>query len=285
MSAASAFDRIEGQARAVTLLKRLLDSGRVPPALLFSGPRGVGRSTTARAFALAASCEEGIGCGACAACRANRFDEGCRTLDIAAFFEDEAEKNRVRSLRAELAGHAIAHALKYLVVVVENAPLMNDSMQAAFLKAIEEPPPGVCYILIVESPTQVVATIRSRALTIRFRPLSEDVLARTLAGEGRTGSDAIGAVVPLADGSLERARELAEAGSTPEEMVRKHLLGAVPTKIPRREILERLSLTIPLAAKINPSWSEALLELDGAIAANGHIGLALSVFRNRIRNL
>jgi DNA polymerase-3 subunit delta' len=290
----SAFDAILGQEKAVACLKELLASGRVPPALLFTGPRGVGRATTARAFALAASCDRGSGCGECPACRANRFGEGCRVFDIAALFSDEGEKNRVRALRVELAAHASAHALRFLVIIVENAPLMNDSMQAAFLKSIEEPPVGVCYVLIVESPTQLLPTIRSRALTVRFRPLSDDLLERILFEEGRPtpASDAGSATaveavsdagfVSLADGSLERARELIAAGMTPHELVRKHLLDAAPGRMPRRDLLERLLVAIPVAAKIRPEWSEALLDLDRAIAANAHIGLALSVFRRRI---
>lgn len=316
MTAVTRFDDLLGQAPAIELLRRILASGCIPSSLLFAGPRGVGRGLAARALATSANCERGSGCGACAACREADFGEGLRAINIAALFEDEGEKNRVRALRAELASHSNAHRLPYLVVVIENAALMNDAMQASMLKSIEEPPAGVRYIFIVESPAQLLPTIRSRSMTVRFRPLESEMIVRILEREGRVSpssaskkrtrgdveaseddiegastdkasvsSATLSAIAALSDGSLARARELLAAGAAPHELVRKDLLSPSVSRVVRRDLLARLSLSIPIAGRLHPAWLPALLELDGAIAANGHIGLAYAVFRNRIAEL
>lgn len=218
-------------------------SGAIPPAMIFTGPDGSGRCDSARAFAYALSCEKRTGCGSCSACRANDFGEGYRVIDIAAIFDDEAEKNKTTALRRILATHSRTHQLRHCIVVIRNADRMNDQMQASVLKTIEEPAPRVSYIFIVPSRRTLAATIRSRSVLLTFAPRE----------------------IPL-DKSLEA-----------------FLLSPPPKNKKRAEILDELRRAIPAAAARHPHWKKALLALDESVTANAHLQLAFSVFRSSIR--
>lgn len=227
------------------VLRNIIASDRFPPALLFCGQKGSGRASAAREFAYAASCDgDPKPCHQCVSCRANDFGEGCRIVDVATLFADETEKNRTASFRDILARHRQTHQLRRCIAIIESAPLLNETMQAAMLKAIEEPCPGVSYVLIVESPDDVTATIRSRALSVRFPP-------------------------PVSGGDVKEAE--------------KFLLSPPPRGSKRNDILEKLGKIIPVAAAAKPAWREALLDLDRAVDSNAHVGLSFAHFRARVR--
>lgn len=168
-----ALEAIRDQPRAVEMLRRALSGGRLAHAYAFVGPSGSGRMTTARAFAHALLCETGQACGACRGCtlvaRGQHPDlhvlvptppesnpKGARTIRIGAVRELE----RQASLRPALAGRR--------VFILDEADRMTDDAPQAFLKFLEEPPPGTVVVLVLSGVRAVPATVISRCQIVRF---------------------------------------------------------------------------------------------------------------------
>ncbi len=167
-------DAIEGQPRAVALLARGVESGRVAHAYAFVGEAGSGRTRAAQRFAAALVCAE-HGCGACRACRAVEAGQhpdvhviaptppasnprGSKAIRIDAIRELE----RQASLRPVMA--------PWKVFIVTGADRMTDDSPQAFLKTLEEPPARTVMILILERARSVPATVLSRCHVVRFEP-------------------------------------------------------------------------------------------------------------------
>jgi DNA polymerase-3 subunit delta' len=182
-----ALETIREQPRAVELLRRALGGERVAHAYAFVGPAGSGRMTTARAFSQALLCETGQACGRCRACAlaagARHPDlhvivptppdsnpRGARTIRIGAIRELE----RQAALRPALGGRR--------VVILDEAERMTGESPQAFLKFLEEPPPGTVVILVLSGLRAVPATVISRCQIVRFQP-REAGRAATLVGE------------------------------------------------------------------------------------------------------
>lgn len=174
-----ALEAIRDQPRAVELLRRALAGGRVASAYAFVGPTGSGRMTTARAFAQALLCESGQACGTCHGCqlvaRGQHPDlhvlvptppesnpKGARTIRIGAVRELE----RQASLRPALAGRR--------VFVLDESERMTDDAPQAFLKFLEEPPPGTSVILVLSGVRALPATVISRCQIVRFAARDTD---------------------------------------------------------------------------------------------------------------
>lgn len=277
MNTSDIFSSVIGQDRAVAILRSVVAHRRVPPAFIFSGPDGVGRAKAARALAFALSCEHGSGCLRCAACRANAAGEGVHAIDIAALMVDDAEKIKAAALRRVLASHARTHLLPWLVVIVEHADAMSDVMQTVMLKTAEEPPPGVCYILLSSALETFSPALKSRAEIVRFRPLSEKDLGRILPPEKSSSP-----MLACAGGSVSRAEEIATAYDAPEEMLTSVFFRREFRGKKRADVLAELSWAVPAAARLRPEWKSALAKLDRAVTSNAKIDLAFAVFRGSI---
>jgi DNA polymerase III subunit delta' len=172
-----ALETIRDQPRAVALLRRALETGRVAHAYAFVGPAGSGRMTTARAFAQALLCREArepTPCGRCRGCTLvaagqhpdlhvivptppERNPKGAALIRIDAIREFE----RQASLRPALGGRR--------VLLLDDADRMTDDTPQAFLKFLEEPPPGTVLILILSGVRAVPATVISRCQIARFQ--------------------------------------------------------------------------------------------------------------------
>lgn len=211
------FSEILGQDRAVGRLKELAASQRVPPALLFQGPRGVGKASAAGALYAALNCtkRKTDACGNCPSCTtaAGGVDADFHRIDAAYQAGLRAEdKAKQRSIRIDTIRHAIetvgmrSFQGRWKAAVVEDAHLLEISAANAMLKALEEPPPKTVWILTTHRPGDLPATIRSRCRTVSFGPLSAQVLGGIL-GEGAANA------ISLAEGSLARARELLDDAS------------------------------------------------------------------------
>ena len=183
-----ALDAIEGQPRAVELLRRALASDRVAHAYAFIGPAGGGRTTTALAFAQALLCPEG-GCGRCRPCRlvaARQHPDlhvivptppedkprGPRAIRI----DDLRELQRMAALRPAMA--------RAKVFILDDAERMTGASPQAFLKTLEEPPAQTVLILILPRARAVPATVLSRCQLVRFAP-RQDEAARAHRREAR----------------------------------------------------------------------------------------------------
>ncbi len=204
------FDQMLGHTRPLEILRRAIESGRLPHAWLFQGPEGVGKRALADAFAAALLCERpgpGGACGDCPACVQFRagshpdlhrleLPEGRSRIPIEAFHALEAE--------LQLAAYARGRR----VAIVDPADLLSREAQHAFLKTLEEPRPGTVLILVTSRPSALLATIRSRCQHVAFGPIPADLLAGHLVREKRAEPARAALVAAIARGSLGRAEAL-----------------------------------------------------------------------------
>jgi replication-associated recombination protein RarA len=175
------FDDLVGQEVVVRSLRNALSSGQVAHAYLFSGLRGVGKTTVARLLAKALNCEKGPTadpCGVCATCVEIAAGSALDVLEM------DAASNRgiddVRELRE------VARVLpvrdRYRVFIVDEAHQLTDAAFNALLKILEEPPSAVHFILTAERAEELIPTIRSRLRAYRFQPRgteeAREILAR-----------------------------------------------------------------------------------------------------------
>jgi DNA polymerase III subunit gamma/tau len=204
------FDEVVGQDAITRTLRNALVSGRIAHAYLFAGPRGIGKTTTARLLARALLCPERTGaepCGNCPACR-----DAAASVDI---IEIDAASNRkiddIRTLR-ENVKYAPARG-RYKVYIIDEVHQLTADAFDALLKTLEEPPAHVVMVLATTDPRELPATILSRVQRFDFRPMSPDLLATTLEGilqKEQLPFDpaALPAIVRAAEGSLRDALSL-----------------------------------------------------------------------------
>ncbi|MCH7479331.1 MAG: DNA polymerase III subunit delta' [SAR324 cluster bacterium] len=167
------FDDIQGQERVIATLRRMIAGGRIPSALLFAGPHNVGKRSTALALAKALNCPEGQGeaCGQCPTCR--KIGQGVHP-DVL-LVEPEGQFIRIDQVREVVGSLALnPFEAKKRVVVVAEAERMNPQAAHAFLKTLEEPPADTLIVLCATGAAQLLETIVSRCLPIRFAPLPEE---------------------------------------------------------------------------------------------------------------
>lgn len=273
------FANIKGQDDAVRILTQWVERQQVPTCTIFAGPDGVGKGFTAEIFARILSCENRNACGMCEACLANRFGEGLLRIEINEIFSEKNLSNKTAALKERLSVADRRRVVPYFVVILSRAERMNPSMQAALLKRVEEPPPGVHFILLASSPEALLPTIRSRSHVVRFAPLSTEVIAEIL--EVTKGSTEY-RLLKSADGSLSRARNLLKKYGTGEKIEEEFWKWGTKRGGKRAELQEFLEDAIPVLAQLHPSWKEPLLDFARAVDSNANVPLSFSVLKDRI---
>lgn len=219
------FDEIFGQAPAVETLEHALRAGRLHHAYRFEGPPGVGKERTALALAKHLLCERG-GCGECPTCRrvvtyATEAPEVPQHPDVVLVGRQLYPKHivskpettgisveQIRKVVLARAGYP-PHEGRALLFIVRDADELTHSAANALLKTLEEPGAAVHFILLTSRPHRLLDTVRSRTLAVRFRALSDDVVAKILSAHGKDPSLAL-----RAQGSASAALELADADDT-----------------------------------------------------------------------
>lgn len=171
------FEDVIGQAIPVKTLENAAKSGKVANAYLLSGTRGVGKTTLARIFARAVMCtseEHGIdGCGECDSCRA--FDEGANPDFIEI---DAASNNGVDSIRTLISSLSLSPRMsRRRVVLIDEAHNLTGGAATAMLKALEEPPAHVTFVLATTDPMKLLETIRSRCMWVKLSPLPAPLIS------------------------------------------------------------------------------------------------------------
>lgn len=200
------FEDMVGQAHVVRALSNALDQGQLHHAYLFTGTRGVGKTTLARILSKALNCEEGLSskpCGQCSSCR--EIDEG-RFVDLLEV--DAASRTKVDQTRELLDNVPFAPVKgRFKVYLIDEVHMFSAHSFNALLKTLEEPPPHVKFLLATTDPQKVPVTVLSRCLQFNLKRLApeqiRDQLAHILKAEGvEFEPRALALLARAADGSM-----------------------------------------------------------------------------------
>lgn len=236
------FEEVVGQESVSTTLKNAIKSGRIAHAYLFYGPRGCGKTTTARILAKALNCT-GAGndkptaspCGKCPQCLeiASSSDMDVLELDAASNTQVEKVREAIIDTVALAAGRD-----RYKVFILDEVHMLSSSSFNALLKTIEEPPAHVVFILATTELHKVPLTISSRCQTFRFKPITEEEISShlmDLAGAENIELDeeAAAIIAKSAGGALRDAltifdRAIAFSGGKVNKELVSQMLGILP---------------------------------------------------------
>ena len=172
------FSEILGQPHVTTGLQTAVAEGRESHAYLFSGPRGTGKTSTARVLAKALNCEnlkDGEPCCECTSCKSI---ESGNSFDIHEL--DAASHNKVDDIRELIGKVHLGTPGRTKVYILDEVHMLSSGAENALLKTLEEPPEHVVFVLATTEPQKVVSTIRSRTQHFQFHLLPSDVLAEHL---------------------------------------------------------------------------------------------------------
>ncbi len=284
------FEQLVGQEHVLRALIHALDEDRLHHAFLFTGTRGVGKTTIARILAKSLNCEQGVSshpCGECSACR--EIDEG-RFVDLIEV--DAASRTKVDETRDLLDNVQYAPTRgRYKVYLIDEVHMFSNHSFNALLKTLEEPPPHVKFLLATTDPQKLPVTILSRCLQFNLRRLApqwiEDYLAKVLTQEAiEADAPALKQLARAADGSMRDALSLLDqaiafgGGKVGDADVRA-MLGTIDSEHVLR-ILQALAeqnataviTEVSQLAEQAADFSEALAEL---ISTLQHIALVQQI--------
>ena len=275
------FDTLVGQAHVVQALKNALDQKRLHHAYLFTGTRGVGKTTLARILAKSLNCEKGISsspCGICAAC--TEIDQG-RYVDLIEV--DAASNTQVDNMRDLLDNAQYAPTQgQFKIYIIDEVHMLSKSAFNAMLKTLEEPPEHVKFILATTDPQKVPVTVLSRCLQFNLKQMPSfsisEYLEKILKEEFINYEiNAIYLIAKAANGSMRDAlsildQGIAYCGGTIEEATIKRMLGAIDQSYLfnlMHAVIEQDGLkAIEIAKQMNErnlSFDAALLDLANLI--------------------
>ena len=277
---------IHGHDAAVEHFRQSLRSARLASTYLFVGPAGIGKRSFALKLAQALLCqnhadEELQICGHCASCKLAQAGTHPDLLQVARprdksyipveTFIGPPEKRMREGLCHDIGMKPFLGGRR--VAIIDDADDLNMEGANSLLKTLEEPPPRSVLILIGTSAAQQLPTIRSRCQILRFQPLATDVLIELLVSTGSVASRAEAeALAPLAEGSLQRALELADPQLAE---FRQRLFAALAKKAPDSvRLATAVSTLVDEAGKEAPRRRARLRQI---------VGFAVSYYRELMR--
>lgn len=248
------FADIVGQEHVVTALVNALDANRLHHAYLFSGTRGVGKTTVARVLAKALNCEEGISsqpCGVCDTCQSITQGNYVDLIEV-----DAASRTRVEDTRELLENVQYAPTRgRFKIYLIDEVHMLSGHSFNALLKTLEEPPEHVKFLLATTDPQKLPVTVLSRCLQFTLRHISSEQIAgqlqKILSQEGiDSESTALIQLAESADGSMRDALSLldqaiAYSGGNVTEQTVSQMLGTVPS--------EQVDALIDAICEFNPA--------------------------------
>jgi DNA polymerase-3 subunit gamma/tau len=234
------FDEVIEQGHVTRTLSNAISAGRVAHAVLFSGPRGTGKTTVARIFAKSMNCEEGPTPTPCNECRSCREITSGHAVDV--YEIDGASNNsvdQVRELRENIK-YMPAHS-RSKIYIIDEVHMLSISAFNALLKTLEEPPSHVMFIFATTEPQKIPITILSRCQRHEFRRINMDSITRHMVSLGRREgfdihAESLNLIAREAGGSMRDALSLLDqvmtysSGTITHEQV-LDILGVIDRKI------------------------------------------------------
>ena len=267
------FSDVIGQYHVTRTLKNALEQGRIAHGYIFSGHRGIGKTTIARILAMALNCQSSDKpvsepCGVCDSCREIR-EGSVGSMNV---IEIDAATNRgieeVRSIIATAEGQPTA-GHRYRIFILDEAHQVTDAAFNALLKTLEEPPPWVVFMMATTQPEDIPQTIRSRCQHFSFHAVKFDDIVGQLRSisqkEGiQVDDDALAMLAEAGDGSMRDAlsimdQAIGSVGNTLSAEVVRGLVGTVNS-----EVLERVMQAV------QQNSSEEALRIIDKLIVEGH---------------
>lgn len=260
------FDSLVGQEAVRTALTNALETGRIAHAYLFAGPRGTGKTSTAKILAKAVNCEHGPTPNPCNKCQnCVRINDGT-SMDV---FEIDAASNRgideIRDLREKVAFAPVSG--RYKVYIIDEVHMLTTEAFNALLKTLEEPPPHVIFILATTEPHKIPATIHSRCQRFDFKRVTDSDIVKRLRevadGSGiAADEDALQLIAVQADGGMRDALSLLDQCGVMAERVSAETVRSVLGIVGREALRE-------LVKAVGEGNVPKALELLEALLAGG----------------
>ena len=234
----TSFEELIGQGPITSTLKQALISDRIAPAYIFSGPRGTGKTSSARIFAKSLNCLKSekpttLPCGGCEICKGINSGNALDIIEI-----DAASNTGVENIRELIERSRFAPAkARWKVYVIDECHMLSTAAFNALLKTLEEPPPQVVFILATTDPQRVLPTILSRCMRFDFRRISLQDLENHLKSIAEKekiliNEEAISLIAKHSQGGLRDAESLLDQISLLPPPINKfniiQLIGAVP---------------------------------------------------------
>lgn len=171
------FAGVVGQRHVKTILTAMVRDNSMPPAIIFGGSRGTGKTSTARILAAALNCEQkvqGDACGTCPSCQSVQAANSLSVIEI-----DAASNGGVEEVRSIRDMCQYSHPGRWRVVLLDEAHSMSKEAFNALLKTLEEPPPCTVFVLLTTETDRILETVRSRSMLFDFRRLTQtDIVGR-----------------------------------------------------------------------------------------------------------
>ena len=263
-------------------LSKIVKSGKIPHAFLFSGPKGTGKTSAARILAKVVNCEnskiKGIPCNKCDQCKSITVGNNIDVIEL-----DAASNRGIDDIRALREAVKLSSArAKKKVYIIDEAHMLTLEASNALLKTLEEPPSHVIFILATTNPEKLIGTIRSRTTNINFRKANEDEvresLKRVTKGEKiKIDDSSLNLIAGKSDGSFRDAAKILEQLVTEKIILKKEKIENYLKISQDSEIEEFINLLSKKDVK------KLIGIIENVINSRGSIGEFLSEIMNYLR--